>query len=122
MLTVKTLKKQNKKTIALKRNLLRLRLWVLFLKSHPLRFSKTAEEILDPPSPKDTNESELDFLLVCPKCSEPREMFIPAKFYLRPSAREMAVLLAGTSLTTADSNNVDEAFDVRSVKGFCPGP
>ena len=111
-----------KKKIALKRNLRRLRLGVSVLKSHRLRFSKTTKENFDCPFCKDTYESELHFLLVCPIYSALRKMYIPTKFYIRPSAFKMALLLADIKLVTALSNYMSKAFDLRNARTICPGP
>ena len=120
MLTVK--KKNFFFNVALKRNQRRLRLGVSVLKSHRLRFSKTTKENFDCPFCKDTYDSELHFLLVCPKYSALRKTYIPAKFYIRPSAFKMALLLADISPVTALSNDVSEAFDLRNERSICPGP
>ena len=48
---------------------MRLRLGVSFLKPHRLRFSKTTQEKFDCAFCENTYESEIHFLLVCPKYS-----------------------------------------------------
>ena len=101
------------KNVALKRNLVRLRLGVSFLKPHRLRFSKTQENF-DCPFCEDTYESEIHFLLVCPKYSVLREKYIPAKFYTRPSAHKMALLLADTRHATTLAIYVSKAFALRN--------
>ena len=102
------------KNVALKRNLVRLRLGVSFLKPHRLRFSKTTQENFDCPFCEDTYESEIHFLLVCPKYSVLREKYIPAKFYTRPSAHKMALLLADTRHATTLAIYVSKAFALRN--------
>ena len=102
------------KNVALKRNLVRLRLGVSFLKPHRLRFSKTTRENFDCPFSEDTYESDIHFMLVCPKYSVLREKYIPAKFYTRPSAYKMALLLADTRLTTTLAIYVSKAFALRN--------
>ena len=57
------------KNVALKRNLVRLRLGVSFLKPHRLFFSKTTQEKFDCAFCENTYESEIHFLLICPKYS-----------------------------------------------------
>ena len=101
------------KNVAVKRNLVRLRLGVFFLKPHRLRFSKTTQENFDCPFCEDTYESEIHFLLVCPKYSVLREKYIPAKFYTRPSAYKMALLLADTRHTTTLAIYVSKASALR---------
>ena len=102
------------KNVALKRNLVRLRLGVSFLKPHRLRFSKTTQENFDCSFCEDTYESEIRFLLVCPKYSVLREKYIPAKFYTRPSAYKMALLLAARRHTRTLAIYVAKAFALRS--------
>ena len=109
------------KNVALKRNTIRLRLGVSVLKSHQLHFSKTTQENFDCPFCKDTYESELHFLLVCPIYSALRKMYIPTKFYIRPSAFKMALLLADIKLVTALSNYMSKAFDLRNARSICLG-
>ena len=101
------------KNVAQKRNLVRLRLGLSFLKPHRLRFSKTTQENFDCPFCEDTYESEIHFLLVCPKYSVLRERYIPAKLYTRPSAYKMALLLADTRHTTV-AIYVSKAFALRT--------
>ena len=102
------------KNVALKRNLVRLRLGVSFLKPHRLSFSKTTQENFDCPFCEDTYESEKHFLLVCPKYSVLREKYIPAKFYTHPSAHKMALLLADTGHATTLAIYVSKAFALRT--------
>ena len=102
------------KNVALKRNLVRLRLGVSFSKPHRLRFSKTTQENFDCPFCEDTYESEIHFLLLCPKYSVLREKYIPAKFYTRPSAHKMALLLADTRHATTLAIYVSKAFALRN--------
>ena len=108
--------------VALKRNLIRLRLGVSFLKSLRLHFSETTQENLDCPFCKDTYESELHFLLVCQNYSALRKTYTPAKFSIRPLAFKMALLLADIRLITALSNYVSKALDLRNARSICLGP
>ena len=85
-------------------------------------FSETTRENFDCPFCKDTYESELHFLLVCPNYSALRTAYIPAKFYIRSLAFEMALLLADINFITALSNDVSKAFDLRNERSICPGP
>ena len=83
------------RNLALKRNLVRLRLGTPFSKPHRLCFSKATQENFDCPFCEDNYESEKKhFLLVCPKYSFLRERYIPAIFYTRLSAckREIDIL------------------------------
>ena len=110
------------KNVSLKRNRIRLRLGVSVLKSHPLGFSKTAQDSFDCPFCKDAYESELHFLLVCPNYSALRKPYVLAKFHIRPSAFKMALRLADINLITALSNDVSKATDLRNARRICPGP
>ena len=103
--------------VALKRNQVRLRLGVSFLKVHRLCSAKTAQENFDCSFCEDTYESEIRFLLVCPKYSvlrERKKKYIPAKFYTRPSAYKMALLLAARRHTRTLAIYVAKAFALRN--------
>ena len=103
------------KNVALKRNLVRFRLGVSFLKLQRLRFSKTTQENFRRPFCEDPYESEIHFLLVRSKYSVLREEYnIPAKFYTRPSAYKMALLLADTRHTTTRAIYASKAFALRN--------
>ena len=81
------------KKAVLRKHLVRFRLGVSPLKTHRLRYSERTQDIFTCPF-CDTNESEIHFLLVCPKYKTLRETYLPAKFYNRPSAFKVAILLA----------------------------
>ena len=78
----------------------------------------------DCPFCKDTYESELHFFLVCPNYSalKKKKTYILVRFYIRPSAFKMALLLADINLVTVLSNDVSKAFDLRNARSICPGP
>ena len=101
-----------------------MRLGVSVLKSHRLRFSKTTKENFECPFCKDTYESELHFFLVCPNYSalKKKKTYILVRFYIRPSAFKMALLLADIRLITALSNYVSKALDLRNARSICLGP
>ena len=80
------------KKAVLRKRLVRFRLGVSPLKTHRLRYSERTPDIFTCPF-CDTNESEIHFLLVCPKYKTLRETYLPAKFHKRPSAVKVAVLL-----------------------------
>ena len=67
------------KNVTLKRNQVRLRLGVSFLKPHRLCSAKTTQENFNCPFCEDTYESEIRFFLVCPKYSMLR---IIDRFYI----------------------------------------
>ena len=80
------------KKAVLRKHLVRFRQGVSPLKTHRLRYSERTPDIFTCPF-CDTNESEIHFLLVCPKYKTLSETYLPAKFYKRPSAVKVAVLL-----------------------------
>ena len=81
------------KKAVLRRNLIRLSLGVSRLKAHHLRYTDRSQGNYACPFCKDTDETEIHFLFVCPKYKTLRETYLPEKFYLRPSAFKMAMLL-----------------------------
>ena len=83
------------KKAVLRKPLVRFRLGVSPLKTHCLRYAERTPDIFTGPF-CDTNESKIHFLLVCPKYKTLRETYLPAKFYNRPSAFKVAILLADT--------------------------
>ena len=101
-----------KKAVLRKRSV-RFRLGVSPLKTHRLRYSERTPDIFTSPF-WDTNESEIHFLLVCPKCKTLRETYLPAKFYNRPSAFKVAILLTNTRLSFALAIYIFKAFELRA--------
>lgn len=93
--------------------LTRLRLGVSALKPHRFRYSKS-ELKHDCPFCKDTYESELHFVLICPKYKTLRELYIPAKFYTRPNAFSLVLLLSNIRYTTPLSVYLSKAFELRN--------
>ena len=103
------------KKAVLRKHLVRFRLGVSLLKTHRLRYSQKAPDIFTCPF-CDTNESEINFfvLLVCPKYKTLRETYLPSKFYNRPSAFKVAVLLADTRLSFPLAIYISKAFELRA--------
>ena len=101
------------KKAVLRKHLVRFRLGVSPLKTHRLRYSERTPDIFTCPF-CDTNESEIHFLLVFPKYKTLRETYLPAKFYNRPSAFKVAVLLAHTRLSFPLAINISKAFELRA--------
>ena len=97
----------------LRKHLIRFRLGVSPLKTYRLRYSERTPDIFICPF-CDTNESEIHFLLVCPKYKTLRETYLPSKFYNRPSAFKVAVLLADTRLSFPLAIYISKAFDLRA--------
>ena len=61
-----------------------------------------------------TDETEIDFLFVCPKYKTLRETYLLEKFHLRPSAFKIAILLADTRQTLPLAIFISKAFELRS--------
>ena len=101
------------KKAVLRKHLVRFRLGVSPLKTYRLRYSERTPDIFICPF-CDTNESEIHFLLVCPKYKTLRETYLPSKFYNRPSAFKVAVLLADTRLSFPLAIYISKAFDLRA--------
>ena len=101
------------KKAVLRKHLVRFRLGVSPLKTHCLRYAERTPDIFTCPF-CDTNESEIHFLLVCPKYKTLRETYLPAKFYNRPSAFKVAILLADTRLSFALAIYISKAFELRA--------
>ena len=101
------------KKAVLGKHLVRFRLGVSPLKTHRLRYSERTPDIFTCPF-CDTNESEIHFLLVCPKYKTLRETYMPAKFYNRPSAFKVAIRLADTRLSFPLAIYIFKAFELRA--------
>ena len=101
------------KKAVLRKHLLRFRLSVSPLKTHRLRYSERTQDIFTCPF-CDTNESEIHFLLVCPKYKTLRETYFPSKFYNRPSAFKVAILSADTRLSFPLAIYISKAFELRA--------
>ena len=74
------------KKAVLRRNLIRFRLGVSPPKAHRLRYTDRSQGNYACPFCKDSDETEIHFLFVCPKYKTLRETYLLEKFYLRPSA------------------------------------
>ena len=96
----------------LRKHLTRLRLGVSNLKPH--RFRYTNNENTTCPFCPDTNESELHFILLCPHYANLREQFIPTKYYSRPNAFKLTLLLSNMKLCTALAMFLSKAFYARN--------
>ena len=74
--------------------LIRLRLGVSPLRTHKLRYCKDATPVdYFCPFCKSDVETEVHFILVCPKYAEIREQYIPEKYFTSPSSFKLALLL-----------------------------
>lgn len=97
-----------------RRNLIRDRLGVSPLKAHCLWHTDRSKGNYACPFCKDSDETEIHFLFVCPKYKTLRETYLLEKFYLRPSAFKMAMLLADTRQTLPLAIFISKAFELRS--------
>ena len=102
------------KNVAIRKALLRFRVGVSSLKPHRYRFSAVNPTMLFCPFCKDTPETEVHFLLVCPTYRCLRESLIPAKFYSTPSALKAARLLANERCSKQLAVFVYKAFQTRN--------
>ena len=102
------------KKAVLRRNLIRFRLGVSPLKAHRLRYTDRSQGNYACPFCKDSDETEIHFLFVCPKYKTLRETYLLEKFCLRPSAFKMAMLLADTRQTLPLAIFISKAFELRS--------
>ena len=84
------------------------------LKAHRLRYTDRSQGNYTCPFCKDSDETEIHFLFVCPKYKTLRETCLLEKFYLRPSAFKMAILLADTRQTLPLAILISKAFELRS--------
>ena len=113
------------KKAVLRKHLVRCRLGVSPLKPHRLRYSERTPNMLTCPF-CDTNESEILFLLVCPKYKTRRATYLPANFYNRPSTFKVASgcgkdslvsanrMLADTRLSFPLAVYISKAFELRA--------
>ena len=95
--------------------LLKFRLGVSCLKSHKLRYNKDPNISLDCPFCKET-ETEIHFLLKCPKYAELREQLIPQKFARRPSLHSFSIIMASncSALVFRLATYIFKAFEIRN--------
>ena len=98
--------------------LIRLRLGVWPLGTHKLRYCKDATPVdYFCPFCKSDVETEVHFILVCPKYAEIREQYIPKKYFASPSSFKLTLLLATTSkvLLLRLAVYIMKAFTIRNV-------
>ena len=98
--------------------LITLRLGVSPLRTHKSRYRKDATPVdYFCPFFKSDVETEIHFILVCPKYAEIREQYIPKKYLTSPSSFKLALLLATASkvLLLRLAIYVMKAFTIRSA-------
>ena len=99
------------KKSVLSKHLVRFRSGVSPLKTHRLRYAERTPDIFTRPF---CNTNEMNFQSVCPKYKTLRETYLPAKFYNRPSAFKVAILLADTRLSFALAIYISKPFELRA--------
>ena len=102
------------KKAVIRRNLIRFRLGVSLLKAHCLRYTGRSQENYTCSFCKNSDETEIHFLFVCPKYKTLRETYLLEKFCLRPSVFKMAILLADTRQILPLAIFISKAFKLRS--------
>ena len=98
--------------------LIRTRLGVSQLNVHRLRFVSEAGEIdLLCPACGSREETEIHFVLICPKYKDIRERFIAKKYYNSPSLFKLTMLFASEtkSIMIGLANYLLNAFEVRNT-------
>ena len=93
-----------------------LRLGVSPLRTHRLRYCKDATPVgCFCPFCKSDVETEVHFILVCPKYAEIRDQHIPKKYFSSPSSFKLALLLATTVLLLYLATYIMETFTIRNA-------
>ena len=78
--------------------MIRLRLGVSPLRTHKLRYHKDVTPVdYSCPFCESDVETEVHFILVCPKYAETRQQYVPKKYFTGPSSFKLALLLTTTS-------------------------
>ena len=98
--------------------LIRLRLGVSPLRTHKLCCHRDVTHVdYSCPFCKSDMETEVHFILVCPKYAEIREQHIPKKYFTSPSSTKFALLLATTSkvLLSRLAIYIMKAFTIRNA-------
>ena len=86
--------------------------------THKLRYHKDVTPVhYSCPFCNSDVETEVHFILVCPKYAEIREQYIPKKYITSPSSFKLALLLATTSKVLLLRLAVDimKAFTIRNA-------
>ena len=96
----------------LRKWLTRVRLGVSPLRPHITRYSKKRENI-NCPFCDNVKESEMHVLLICPNYNDLRMLYIPEKYYVRPNAFKLALLLADAKHCTLLAIFLTKAFSLR---------
>jgi hypothetical protein len=101
------------KNPALRKSLTRIRLGVSALTIHRFRYAKI-QVSLDCPFCQNVCETELHFILTCPKYRTLRELYIPVKYYVHPNAFKLSLLLADTKHCFSLGIFLTKAFALRN--------
>jgi hypothetical protein len=81
------------KSYVLRRNVVQMRLGVSQLKPHKLRHIKPSGDLFCPFC-KNTEETEIHFVLKCPEYNLLRQQYIPKKYYIRPNLFKLSMLFS----------------------------
>jgi hypothetical protein len=102
------------KNMVVRKMLIRFRMGVSPLRTHRNRFSKTNPQLQHCPFCENTFETEKHFLLICFKYRNLRLQFIPIKFFRRPSAFKVALLMASSHWTLSVALFIYKALKLRN--------
>eukprot|EP00745_Piridium_sociabile_P040709 TRINITY_DN7896_c0_g1_i1.p1 TRINITY_DN7896_c0_g1~~TRINITY_DN7896_c0_g1_i1.p1 ORF type:complete len:546 (-),score=34.17 TRINITY_DN7896_c0_g1_i1:81-1496(-) len=105
------------KNPSLRKHLTRIRLGVSQLEPHKSRYSKTKDKTYCPFCPN-VDESELHFILVCPRYQNLREYYIPEKYHNLPNAFRLTLLLSDTRMCLPLALFISKAFTLRNGTNF----
>ena len=97
--------------------LIRIRLGVSALKTHKLRFATNTTQVdLACPFCRNDTETEMQFILICPRYKEIRELYIPKQYYNCLSSFKLTLLLATSnkSLLLRLATYIFKAFQIRN--------
>ena len=97
----------------IRKHLTRIRLGVSQLKPHKFRYSHQERETNCSFCPG-IEESEIHFILVCPRYKAIREQYIPEKYYTSPNAFRLTLLLSNHKLSLALALFISKALTRRN--------
>ena len=97
----------------LRKRLTRIRLGVSQLKTHKHRYSNQ-EGNTDCSFCQGIEESEIHFILVCPKYKSIREQYIPEKYYASPNAFRLTLLLSSPRMCVPLALFISKALTIRN--------
>ena len=102
----------------IRKYLTRIRLGVSQLKIHRYRHTNRHVSNNCPFCP-DVVETEIHFILVCPYYKTLRELYIPLKYFRKPNAFKLTLLLSNNRICTAVALFLSKAFRLRNQSCVC---